>query len=270
MIMKVLLADDEKIIRDGVRDHIDWAGIGFELVGTACDGVEALELFEHFRPVIVITDIKMPEIDGLELIRRIHAQSPEVVLVILSAYAEFRIAQEAMKFGVRHYLLKPIDPIKLVQVLEAARDDFLSAVDSTSLNLHKYLFDTAVGEAERITNPTIRRAARFVIDRHEDPQLTLGTIAEEIVHVHPDYLSRTFKKTVGIGFSRFLLHIRILHAMDLIRARPDLSNRQLAQMVGFGEKVSYFGEAFVRATGTTVRQFRSDPSQEIEVHAPEP
>ncbi len=114
---KLFLAEDEIVVRKGIRDNIDWSAAGFEFCGEASDGEIALPLIQSTRPDVLITDIKMPFMDGLQLIRIIRETMPGIKILILSGHDEFYYAQEAIKLGITEYLLKPITPEKLMAVL---------------------------------------------------------------------------------------------------------------------------------------------------------
>lgn len=116
-MIKVLLVDDERIILDGISRMVDWASLGTELIGTARNGVEAFERIKRDSPDIVITDIRMPGMDGLELVQAAYAHNPRIRFVVLSGFGEFDYASRAMQFGVRHYLLKPTNEAKIGEAL---------------------------------------------------------------------------------------------------------------------------------------------------------
>lgn len=120
---RVLIADDERIIRDGISKMIDWASLGLELAGTAEDGRAARESVEKLHAEIVITDIRMPEMDGLELIQALQASRPETMFIILSGHGEFEYANQAMKYGVKHYILKPCDESEIEEALKAVVEE---------------------------------------------------------------------------------------------------------------------------------------------------
>lgn len=119
---RVLLVDDEEEIREGIRRKIDWAGLGFQLAGTAENGVDALELAEQLRPDVVLTDIKMPYMDGLELCRRLKPLLPAAKLVVFSGFDEFEYARQAVGMNVSEYILKPINAPELCGVLSRLRE----------------------------------------------------------------------------------------------------------------------------------------------------
>lgn len=114
---RVLLVDDERLILDGISRIVDWASAGTELIGTARNGAEAFERIGELRPDIVITDVKMPAMDGIELVGKAHAAYPNIRFIVLSGFGEFEYASRAMQHGVKHYLLKPTNERKIAEAL---------------------------------------------------------------------------------------------------------------------------------------------------------
>jgi len=106
---KIFLVEDEFVVREGIKNNIDWTGNGYEFCGEASDGERAFSLIQKIQPDIVITDIMMPFMDGLELSKLIKTKMPWIEIIILSGYAEFEYAQEAIKIGVSQYISKPIN-----------------------------------------------------------------------------------------------------------------------------------------------------------------
>jgi len=117
MTYKVFLVEDEIVTREGIRDTVDWAAAGYQFCGEAPDGEIALPLIYERRPETVITDIKMPFMDGLQLCRILRETLPATKIIILSGHDEFKYAQEAIQIGVTEYLLKPIVPQDLLTAL---------------------------------------------------------------------------------------------------------------------------------------------------------
>ncbi len=114
-MLKVFLVEDEFIVREGIKKIIDWAGNGYDFCGEASDGERAFPLIQKLKPDIVITDIKMPFMDGLELSRLIKSKLPATEIIILSGYADFEYAKEAIKIGVAEYLSKPVNGEELLR-----------------------------------------------------------------------------------------------------------------------------------------------------------
>lgn len=117
MRYKVFLVEDEIVTREGIRDTVDWGAAGYEFCGEASDGELALPLIREQQPEAVISDIKMPFMDGLQLCRILREVLPTTRLIILSGHDEFRYAQEAIQIGVTEYLLKPVAPQELLAAL---------------------------------------------------------------------------------------------------------------------------------------------------------
>lgn len=134
-MLKLLIIDDEEVICQTIAKIIDWSSLGIALIGTCCDGVEAYHTILDECPDIVMTDIRMPGISGLELIERIVKTDLNVHFIILSGYGEFDYAKRAMRCGVRHYLLKPCDEESIIscvrEVIQDCRHDFFFSKDSS-------------------------------------------------------------------------------------------------------------------------------------------
>ncbi|MDD3204679.1 MAG: response regulator [Lachnospiraceae bacterium] len=121
-MVKVMIADDEERICQLINALVDWEALGMEVIGCASNGIEAVERVHALHPDILITDIRMPGCDGLELIQRVKESQPELEVVIISGYAHFSYAQTAIKYGVGDYLLKPINKIELTQTLQKLQE----------------------------------------------------------------------------------------------------------------------------------------------------
>ena len=189
---RVLLADDEEEIRTGISRKIDWAALGFALVGEAGNGEEALELAEQLRPDVVLTDIKMPFLDGLELCRRLRVSLPGARLVVFSGFDDFEYARQAVSMGVSEYILKPINAPELTRVLETLRDQLdrqrlerrdmetLRRRYEESLPVLRELFYTRLLSGQIRPEQVQDRAARYEID------LPQGLWTAALVHVDGD------------------------------------------------------------------------------------
>lgn len=119
---KILIADDEILVRVGLKSTIDWNSIGFEIVAEAANGEQALEMFEKYEPDVVLTDIKMPKLDGLQLTEIIKKKNPRVRVLILTCYSEFSYVRDALKLGASNYILKSeIEDVELINLMKNIR-----------------------------------------------------------------------------------------------------------------------------------------------------
>ena len=121
-MISVFLVEDEIVMREGIRNNINWASNGYEFVGEAGDGELAYPMIRDLKPDIVITDIRMPFMDGLELSRLIKKELPSTRIIILSGYDDFQYAREAIIIGVTDYLLMPISGAQLLVAIDKVSD----------------------------------------------------------------------------------------------------------------------------------------------------
>ena len=124
-MLRVFLVEDEMIMREGIKNNIDWEKENFSFVGDAADGELAYPLIIQKKPDILITDIKMPFMDGLELSRLVKAELPDIKIIVLSGYDEFDYAKEAIDIGIAEYLLKPVTSAKLLETLHRVQKTIL-------------------------------------------------------------------------------------------------------------------------------------------------
>jgi two-component system response regulator YesN len=154
----ILIIDDEQVVREGISENIDWKGIGFELLGAAKDGREGLEAVSRLEPDVVITDICMPFVDGLELAGAIGEQYPRTKTILLTGYDEFEYAKEAVKLKVYDFLLKPITAAELTEMLQALRRELDGERDQAQKleRLQKQLRASLPVYRERFLNRLVR------------------------------------------------------------------------------------------------------------------
>ena len=139
-IYTVIVADDEDELREAVCTMIPWEALGFHLVGSASNGLDALELVERLEPDLLLTDIRMPFMDGLELCKLVKEELPNIKILILSGYDEFDYAKEAIRLGVTEYLLKPISAGKLLEALNGVSESIRREKEDKDL-VRKYMED---------------------------------------------------------------------------------------------------------------------------------
>ena len=118
---KVLLVDDEALTREAISENIPWGKLGFELVASCENGRDAMEVIRQKKPDLVLTDICMPYVDGIELAKYIFENCPDTKTIIISGYDEFEYAKQAVRYQVMEYILKPITPSELTEVLLKAK-----------------------------------------------------------------------------------------------------------------------------------------------------
>ncbi len=251
---KVLLVDDERIIREGIAKIIDWEGSGFSLIGAAQNGVEAFEIICREGPEVVITDLKMPVLSGLELIAKAKAELPETKFIILSGYGEFEMAREAMRYGVRHYLLKPCNEIKIIEILNEIREELLQKEQPEQFHQEKRGYSEEVNPITH--NKTVNNIIKYIQDNLSNEQLSLKSIAGEVFYMNESYLSKLFIKETGEKFSHYLTRLRMEKAKELIETCDDERIYEVALKVGFGNNPQYFSQLFKKYTGFAPTEYK--------------
>jgi two-component system response regulator YesN len=185
MTYKVFFVEDEIVTREGIRDRVDWRGHGFEFCGEAPDGEIALPLLQTLRPDVLITDIKMPFMDGLALARIVHERMPATKIIILSGHDEFEYAQKAIKLGVTEYLLKPITIQDLHQTLRqvAAELDSERRAQEQMERLRREVEDTRAGLRQRLLLDLVVGAVSSAQAIEQAEQLDIDLLARSYLVV---------------------------------------------------------------------------------------
>lgn len=177
----VLVADDESIIREGIKCLLDWEKIGYTIVGEAANGDQALERIQTGKPDVVLIDIRMPGLSGLDVIRLSRKSGYKGKIIILSGYSDFKYAQEAIRYGVQYYLTKPIDEDELSDILNSIKtqlDNERASADAAEHYRQKAL-DTIVEEVLLGGTPLSRKS---LTDLHMDADMYQVAICEKYNH----------------------------------------------------------------------------------------
>lgn len=238
-MVTLLFADDEQIIREGMRSFIDWESLGVKWLEAAKNGREALEKIQSLKPDIVLLDIKMPEMSGLEVIRRANLLGVESEFLIYSGYDEFEYAREAMSYGVRHYLLKPVSERQLVPIIR----ELVETIESGKAIL-----------AHDLT--LVDRIKRYVSEHLSDQALTLKKISEEELFLNPKYVSRAFYQKTGQHFRQYVLEQRMELAKQMLLQEDASRMYEIASRVGLDDNPQYFSKLFKKYTGYTPSEYR--------------
>lgn len=265
--MKLLIADDEKMIREGLQDGIDWSSLGFSEVFGAENGLEALELYRCHEPEVVITDIRMPGMDGLELSRKIRELSGKTRIVVLSGYSDFQYAQQAIQSSVSEYELKPVKIKRLTAVVAKLRDAVTEDIRieaelrEAELLRKQFIEASAVQEKQPSApsyHPTIGKAIAHM-QEHYAIDLTVELLAAH-VGMSPNYLSHLFKKETGVAFSEYFNKIRIGEAKKLLKG-TNLMAYEITEKVGFAN-YKYFIQVFKKLEGVSPSEYRKGGKDE--------
>lgn len=194
---KLLIADDEPNIREGLS-YLDWAEFNISVAATVENGRAAYEYIKNNEVHILLTDIKMPLMDGLELIRLVKEYNKNIEIVALSGYNDFEFVKHCLKNDVFNYLLKPID-------IDEWKETFSEV--SKKLDERSEKTQSAIKLGAHSKNHIVSAALEYM-NAHYSEQITLTDVASHI-YSNPTYLSRVIKTEVGIGFTELLTKLRI-------------------------------------------------------------
>ena len=250
MLLRVLIVEDEKIIRLGLVSTIDWLSMQCSVVGSAADGTSGLQMIRELNPDVVITDIRMPGMDGLRMIEEAR-KSCEFKSVLLTSYADFEYAQQAVDVRAYAYLLKPIDEVKLREVIAQIYGDIEQERGRSASGA--YLNVQAIADQAPVTTKdSLVAVALEKIEHCSHEKLSVEGIAKELF-ISPSYLSRRFKAVTGQTFLDMLNRRRVREAVRLF-AEGETSVSRVAELTGFSD-YKHFCAVFKRYTGLTPRDY---------------
>lgn len=251
-MFRLLIADDEPLMRRGIRNLIDLSNLGIKEIFEAETGEEALQIFEEIRPEIVLLDINMPKIDGLTAAKKIKQIAPNTKIAIITGYNYFDYAQTAIKIGVEDYILKPISKSDVSEII--AKLVYLLQVDKKNLETERLLQRILKREEGDESRDNYRELIQNMMDsRYSDSQFSLVVLSEKL-DLSQGYLSVMFKRVFGIPFQDYLLQKRMEKAKILLLT-TELKNYEIAEQIGF-EDVNYFGMKFKKYYGVTPKQYK--------------
>ena len=236
-MLKLIIAEDEEIIRRGLITTIDWAAMGAEVIGDAADGMEAWALIHEKHPDIILTDIRMPRLSGLQLAERLHAEKNPAHVIFLTSYADFSYAQRAVRVGACDYLLKPVEEEDLMTVLQRIRLQMQAPAPAASGSVGKIsLVDWLPLLAGAHLNPHVREVLEFLATHYQE-RLSVEEMAAR-QGVSASYLSRKLKETTGHTFNSLLTRFRLQQSLALL-AEGRLRVYEVAEAVGFSDYKNY-------------------------------
>lgn len=249
-MLTLLIVEDEEITREALQKIINWDALNIKIIGVCKDGLEAYDTIIDERPDIVLTDIKMPGLDGLELVEKVSSVDSKCVFIILSGYANFSYAQKAIKYNVQFYLLKPCNQNEITEAVQKAAQKCKREKQIRQVFPELESPQVLVGEKE-----ISAKVMDYIDNNLSDSQLSLKHVAENILFMNPDYIGKQFFLQTGMKFSAYLTKKRIEKAKKLIVLNPHAKIAEIAEEVGCGHNPQYFGQIFKRETGVTPSEY---------------
>lgn len=269
----ILVADDISMIRTHVVKIVAREKPELQPIIEASDGQEALNLVRQTRPDIVLMDIKMPKLDGLQAIRLIQAEYPTIKTIILTAHDEFIYAQQAIRLGAADYILKPVRPTQLVvaltQVQARLRQEQQQQEKFAEMARHLQVLAEADRSAKRDDlqaqldpatpgDGPVQQAIEYIRQNLSQPEISLNMVANA-VNLSTSHLAFLLKTNLGVSYIKYLNYLRLEQAKILLKT-TNFNIATVAEMVGYANP-TYFHRLFQRETSMTPAAYRqADPA----------
>lgn len=245
--MKIIVVENEQRARQGICRLLESISGDYEVVAQASNGETALELISQLNPDVVFTDMKMPYMDGITLIREARARNLTTEFVVISAHADFEMAQQCISLDVTEYILKPLTKNELENVMTR----LCARIKGERLYLKKEEEDDSLRGKYPEAHPMVLRALD-IIEKDYNTKLNQTDLAEKL-GISPQYFSYIFSRHVGEGFAAFLKKYRICQAKKLLR-EGDADKNEIAYQVGFSD-IKYFHKVFREVTGKNLSEY---------------
>ena len=236
----IMIVEDEYLVRQGIASLVNYEQFGMQVIAQAENGREAWQKFQENPADILLTDINMPQMNGLELSKLVRDQAPKCHIVFLTGYDDFDYARTAIKLGADDYLLKPF-----------SKDDVEEMLAKVQTKLDK---ERKKAQIQNLVDQGQHSELEEAIhERLADSELSLKNLAFQL-GFSPSYLSVLIKKELGLPFQDYLIQERMKKA-KLLLLTTDLKIYEIAEQVGF-EDMNYFSQRFKQVVGLTPRQFK--------------
>ena len=236
----IMIVEDEYLVRQGIASLVNYEQFGMQVISQAENGIEAWQKFQDNPADILLTDINMPQMNGLELAKLVREKAPKCHIVFLTGYDDFDYARTAIKLGADDYLLKPF-----------SKDDVEEMLAKVQTKLDK---ERKKAQIQNLVDQGQHSELEEAIhERLADSELSLKNLAFQL-GFSPSYLSVLIKKELGLPFQDYLIQERMKKA-KLLLLTTDLKIYEIAEQVGF-EDMNYFSQRFKQVVGLTPRQFK--------------
>lgn len=241
------MVDDEELALRGLEEGISWEALNVEPLYKCHSKATAIRMLSMYQIDIIISDIEMPNGSGLELIRWVKENRPDIKSIFYTGHAEFSYAQEALRLGVEDYLLKPIAYDRLEQILGQIENKIL--LEEKKVDFSELAEDCTNEGSEEI----VTQVKKIIAENLSVGNLQRDELAA-MVHVSPGYLGRIFKKETGIALTDYISKKRISVAKQLL-SKTNLSITDISARVGISY-ASYFTKLFKEQVGMTPQEYR--------------
>lgn len=239
-MMKAIIIDDEDMVREAILLLGHWTDLNIGSVLEADNALTAIQLIESEHPEIIITDMKMPVMDGKELLKTLAAKNISSKIIVISGFSDYDFTRQAIRSNVIDYILKPVDEQELNEALCRA----ISEID---------IEQNTLIEAEESSNDLVFEIERYIRENYCS-EISLSDLANRF-YLSKEHISRSFKRHFQINLFDFITSLRIEKAKALL-SKTKLSIEEIAEMTGFSNG-NYFSKTFRKQTGLSPSEFKN-------------
>lgn len=256
----VLVVEDEAVLRKGIILTTDWSSLNLWVIGEADNGIDGESLARRLRPDIIITDIAMPGLDGLEMIHNLYEELPDTEFIIISGHAEFTYAQKALFYGVKGYILKPIDPkefivhlTRTIAEVEKRKEEYSKDIRLEQLEGSIQTFPAISEQESQDYLDEYIREAIAIIEKHYAEHISASDIAM-LLGISERNLTNLFKERSGYTLLEYLTLYRMKKATHYLQ-KKELSVYEVASLVGYKD-YRYFSKVFKSTFAMTPLEYK--------------
>lgn len=241
---KMLICDDENYILEMLLNNINWKSLGIDAVETAVNGQMGYNKFNTGHYDILLTDIRMPIMSGIEMAKKIRAQNKEVQIILLTSYEEFEYAKSAIKINACGYILKPFDEKELLDTIREA----VARLGERAKNGAEPEKEKGNGDSNFIVD-----SINNYINENIRKKITLKDVSEYLGY-SPNYIGQLYKKHTGMYINEYIIKMKMEYAKTLLRI-PQNQVGTVAEMLGYSDQ-AYFIKQFKEFYGVTPKIYR--------------
>lgn len=249
-MIRVFVAEDEPLILRDISTLIPQINPNFCIAQSCTNGKQVLRELNKEIPDVLITDIQMPVLTGLEVIEHIVSEQLPIICIILTSYKEFEYAKQAVDLNVFRYLLKPIDEKELCSLLKAVEKE-TSSPEYT--NRRREYFSLQTGEGENVNKKLVYELEKYIIE-HLHENINQQSLAEKFKYTAP-YISRIFKKYKTLSPTQFITQARVEKVKTLLEKNPSVSVKSITALVGIEDPL-YLSKIFKKETGISISRYK--------------
>lgn len=251
IMYKVIVVDDEVVVRKGIVLETDWNALNCIVVGEASNGEEAIKAIHKYHPDLIISDIKMPKMSGIEMLEKLRAENVDVRVIFLTAYSEFEYAQKACQLYASDYLLKPFQDGELEEAVERVLNKLCIEQGRNQKESQDEVLKLSLKSGDK--SKYVKGALDYINQNYGNNNMSVGMVAESI-GISADHLSHIFKKETDYTVMQYITMLRMRNACKLLEDCR-IKVYEVAEQVGYRD-IAYFSSTFKKIVGVSPSEYQ--------------